>query len=58
MLFSSICLPPLISISPTIDQTHDIYLSIYPNPSARAEYDIRSIFKRSLTGLNSVFSFS
>ena len=29
-----------------------------PNPSARAEYDTRSIFKRSLTGLNSEFSFS
>ena len=29
-----------------------------PNPSARAGYDIRSIFKRSLTGLNSEFSFS
>ena len=30
----------------------------YPNPSARAGYDTRSIFKRSLTGLNSEFSFS
>ena len=29
-----------------------------PNPSARAGYDTRSIFKRSLTGLNSEFSFS
>ena len=28
------------------------------NPSARAGYDTRSIFKRSLTGLNSEFSFS
>ena len=27
-------------------------------PSARAGYDTRSIFKRSLTGLNSEFSFS
>ena len=29
-----------------------------PNPSARAGYDTRSIFKQSLTGLNSEFSFS
>ena len=28
------------------------------NPSARAGYDTRSIFKQSLTGLNSEFSFS
>ena len=27
-----------------------------PNPSARAGYDTRSIFKRSLTALNSEFS--
>ena len=33
-------------------------LSILTNPSARAGYDTRSIFKRSLTGLNSEFSFS
>ena len=33
-------------------------LSYLPNPSDRAGYDIRSIFKRSLTGLNSEFSFS
>ena len=29
-----------------------------PNPSAGAGYDTRSIFKRSLTGFNSEFSFS
>ena len=29
-----------------------------PNPSARAGYETRSIFMRSLTGLNSEFSFS
>ena len=34
------------------------YLTIFTNPSARAGYDTRSIFKRSLTGLNSEFSFS
>ena len=33
-------------------------LTIFTNPSARAGYDTRSIFKRSLTGLNSEFSFS
>ena len=31
---------------------------IFTNPSARAGYDTRSIFKRILTGLNSEFSFS
>ena len=30
---------------------------LFTNPSARAGYDTRSIFKRSLTGLNSEFSF-
>ena len=35
-----------------------IYIYIYTNPSARAGYDTRSIFKWSLTGLNSEFSFS
>ena len=32
-------------------------LTIFTNPSARAGYDTRSIFKRSLTGLNLEFSF-
>ena len=32
--------------------------TLFTNPSARAGYDTRSIFKRSLTGLNSEFSFS
>ena len=31
---------------------------IFTNPSARAGYDTRSIFQRSLTGFNSEFSFS
>ena len=35
-----------------------IYLSIFTNPSTWAGYDTRSIFKQSLTGLNSEFSFS
>ena len=33
-------------------------LVLFTNPSARVGYDTRSIFKRSLTGLNSEFSFS
>ena len=33
-------------------------LTTFTNPSARAGYETRSIFKRSLTGLNSEFSFS
>ena len=33
-------------------------LHIFTDPSALAGYDTRSIFKRSLTGLNSEFSFS
>ena len=35
-----------------------IYISIFTNTSTRVGYDTRSIFKRSLTGLNSEFSFS
>ena len=31
---------------------------LFTNPSARAGYDTKSIFKWSLTGLNSEFSFS
>ena len=31
---------------------------IFTNPSAQAGYDTRSFFMRSLTGLNSEFSFS
>ena len=34
-----------------------VSLSYLPNPSDQAGYDTRSIFKRSLTGLNSEFSF-
>ena len=34
------------------------FVILFTNPSARAGYDTRSIFKRSLTGLNSEFSFS
>ena len=35
-----------------------LFMVLFTNPSARAGYDTRSIFKRSLTGLNSEFSFS
>ena len=38
-------------------QPHMYYI-LFTHPSARAGYDTRSIFKRSLTGLNSEFSFS
>ena len=34
------------------------HLILFTNPSARAGYDTKSIFKRSLTGFNSEFSFS
>ena len=37
---------------------HCVTIIIFINPSARAGYDTRSFFKRSLTGLNSEFSFS
>ena len=37
---------------------YHIDICIFTNPSARVGYDRRSIFKRSLTGLNSEFSFS
>ena len=45
-------------------ESHELYIYIYiyiysfTNPSARAGYDTRSVFKRSLTGLNSEYSFS
>ena len=38
--------------------THRPLMILFTNPSARAGYDTRSIFKRSLTGFNSEFSFS
>ena len=34
-----------------------VYIT-FTDPSSRAGYDTRSIFKRSLTGLNSEFSLS
>ena len=46
--------------SPESIQTHvtGSRVILFTNPSARAGYDTRSIFKRSLTDLNSEFSFS
>ena len=42
-----------------LDYGRQLYLLLlFTNPSARAGYDTRSIFKQSLTGLNSEFSFS
>ena len=40
-----------------VKKQKDMYIYL-PNPSARAEYDIRSIFKQSFPGLNLEFSFS
>ena len=54
----------LKNISPYLLNDHHVYIYIYiyiyifTNPSPRAGYDMRSIFKQSLTGLNSEFSFS
>ena len=56
----------LISNSPSFFQLFGVYSKdtnnkwypYLPNPSAQAGYDTRSIFKQSLTGLNSEFSFS
>ena len=41
-----------------ISSPHFEALILFTNPSARAGHDTRSIFKRSLTGLNLEFSFS
>ena len=38
--------------------SNTLYICIFTNPSAWAGYDTRSIFKRSLIGLNSEFFFS
>ena len=41
----------------TSNDLETLALCIFTNPSTWAGYDTRSIFKRSLTGLNSEFSF-
>ena len=50
----------LVMVTAWIFSLLQIYLPYLPDPSTRAGYDTRSIFisKRSLTGLNSDFSFS
>ena len=45
------------SVSNRLNLRHCHFI-LFTNPSARVGYDTRSIFKRSLTGLNSEFSFS
>ena len=50
-----------LSANPGVKNSQEIIIIImiiFTNSSARAGYDTRSIFKRSLTGLNSEFSFS
>ena len=43
----------------TLKKKKKLFIKVlFTNPSARAGYDTRSVFKRSLTGLNSEFSFS
>ena len=44
--------------SQSVVHDRDRWQVLFTNPSAGAGYDTRSIFKRSLTGLNSEFSFS
>ena len=48
----------LLLVSYWVGGVNRSYISIFTNPSARAGYDTRLILKRSLTGLNSEFSFS
>ena len=45
-----------LKVSDKTDKYLDLVI-LFTNPTARAGYDTRSIFKRSLTGLNSEFSF-
>ena len=45
-------------VSETTESVGIIIIILFTNPSARAGYDTKSIFKRSLTSLNSEFSFS
>ena len=42
----------------TVMKSNIFFVILFTNSSARAGYDTRSIFKQSLTGLNSEFSFS
>ena len=49
----------IIIMNPKVWSSHWEFNSLYifTDPSTRAGYDTRSIFKQSLTGLNSEFSF-
>ena len=47
-----------VKVCPPDGDTHYIDIILFTNPSARAGYDTRSIFKQSLTGLNLEFFFS
>ena len=48
----------LVWFGSVLQHINQCRLFIFTKPSARAGYDTRSIFKRSLTGLNSDFSFT
>ena len=43
----------ILYVIPTYEKMYVCMYAYLPNPSARAGYNTRSIFKRSLTGLNS-----
>ena len=47
-----------IELSALEQEQVNMFVTIFTNPSARAGYGTMSIFKQSLTGLNSEFSFS
>ena len=51
-----LCHPPSVGFSKTM--WSPVLVTIFTKPSARVGYYTRSIFKRSLTGFNSEFSFS
>ena len=53
-----LCRGVIYSPTSVLNITQNTLMVLFTNPSARAGYDTRSIFKRSLTGLNSEFSFS
>ena len=56
--FRLYCLYPLLRSKTSPPKMEASMVSIFINPSTQAGYNTRSIFKRSLTGLNSEFCFS
>ena len=60
LYFQNYVIQMLVLMSCTFPRPEFVWFSfiIFTNPSARAGYDTRSIFKRSLTGFNSEYSFS